>query len=130
MRRFMFWLFVIPALAVVAVFALNNRTPVVFDLWPFSLEMEMPVYLAFLAVLAAGVLIGGFVTWLGQGRMRASLREQTYQGEVARRELMAEREKTARLERDLDALKSKSTPPAVAAPGTGSETREPLPPPS
>ncbi len=99
MRRLVFWLIFVPALAGIVVFALNNRSVVAVDLWPFGVSVEMPIYLAFLLSLGGGVVLGGFVSWLGQSRTRAQLREQVYQGEVARRELAAEREKTARLER-------------------------------
>ncbi len=99
MRRLVFWLIFVPALAGIVVFALNNRSVVAVDLWPFGVSVEMPVYLAFLLSLGVGVVLGGFVSWLGQSRTRAQLRERVYQGEVARRELAVEREKTARLER-------------------------------
>lgn len=102
MRRFFSWLIMAPAFVAVVVFALNNKSPVALDLWPFGLVIEMPIYLAFLAALVLGALLGGIATWLGQSRARGVLREQAYAGEVARRELNAEREKNATLERELD----------------------------
>lgn len=106
MRRILSWLIMAPALVAVVVFALNNKAPVALDLWPFSVLVEMPLYLALLLALALGALAGGFAAWLGQGRVRSNLRDQAYEGEVARRELAAERDKSERLQRDLDRLRA------------------------
>lgn len=102
MRRILSWLIMVPALAAVVIFALNNKQSVALDLWPFSLLIEMPVYLALLLALALGALVGGTAAWLGQGRVRSKLRDQAYEGEVARRELIQERERALTLERELD----------------------------
>lgn len=128
-RRMLSWLIMTPALIAVVVFALNNKTPVILDLWPFGVTIEMPVYLAFLLALVAGALIGGFAAWLGQGRARSALREQAYQGEVARRELNAEREKTAILQRELDHQRVAGKQPDVALQNLPVAVQETLPPP-
>ena len=119
-----------PAFVVVIVFALNNKTPVVLDLWPFGITVEMPLYLTFLLALVAGALIGGTAAWLGQGRARGSLREQAYQGEVARRELNAEREKSATLQRDLDRQRVVGEAATDVASRGVQETLPPPPPPA
>lgn len=130
MRRLLSWLIMAPALAAVAVFALNNKTPVALDLWPFGLEVEMPVYLALLLALGAGALLGGVAAWLGQGRVRSKLREQVYEGEVARRELRAEQDKAAALESELahKAAETQERAQAPAVPPT--PLQETLPPPA
>lgn len=133
MRRFLSWLIMVPAFIAVIIFALNNKTPVVLDLWPFGVTVEMPVYLAFLTALVAGALIGGTAAWWGQGRARGALREQAYQGEVARRELNAEREKLATLQRERDNQRSRDQTPGMALPTPGPATgptpgQETLPP--
>ena len=120
----------VPAFIVVVVFALNNKSPVMLDLWPFGVVVEMPVYLAFLLALAVGALIGGTAAWLGQGRARSALREQAYQGEVARRELNAEREKTATLQRALDHQRVAGTQPDTDMQTLPSAVQETLPPPA
>ena len=130
MRRFFSWLIVVPALVAVTVFAINNKSPVVLDLWPFGLMVEMPVYLAFLLALAVGALVGGTAAWLGQGRVRGALREQAYEGEVARRELNTEREKTANLERELDRLRAAGPPTDAALTAPSEAKQETLPPPA
>jgi len=101
-RRLISWLIMVPAFIAVTVFALNNKTSLVLDLWPFGLAIEMPIYLAFLVALAMGALLGGFAAWRGQSRARGALRGQAYEGEVARRELNSARETIATLQRQLD----------------------------
>jgi len=93
----------VPAGVAVVVFALNNKSIVALNLWPFDMIVEMPLYLAVTFVLTAGVFLGGVVSWAGAGRLRGAVREHAYAREVARRELAAEREKTEALERDLRA---------------------------
>lgn len=117
MRRILSWLIMAPALVAVVVFALNNKSPVALDLWPFSVLVEMPLYLALLLALALGALAGGFAAWLGQGRVRANLRDQAYEGEVARRELAAERDRCERLQRDLERLRAADETAGQQAPG-------------
>lgn len=117
MRRILTWLIAVPVLVAVVVFALHNKSNLALDLWPFGLVIELPVYLALAFALLAGALLGGMAAWAGQARMRASLRDQMYQGEVLRRELKTERETTERLQRDLEAAKQQARAPAVSAPG-------------
>jgi len=127
-RRMLSWLIMAPAFIAVVIFALNNKTPVILDLWPFGLTVEMPVYLAFLLALVLGVLLGGFAAWLGQGRARSALRDQAYQGEVARRELNAEREKNILLQRELDHQRVAGKQPDVALHTLPVAVQETLPP--
>lgn len=101
MRRIASWLIMVPALVAVVVFALNNKTPVALDLWPFGFLVEMPTYLALFLALGLGVVVGGVVAWISQGRTRSSLRDEAYEGEVARRELRAEKERVRELEAEL-----------------------------
>lgn len=122
------WLIMAPAFIAVVVFALNNKTAVILDLWPFGLTVELPVYLAFLLALVLGVLLGGFAAWLGQARSRSALRDQVYQGEVARRELAAEREKNVILQRELDHQRVAGKLPDVAVHTLPTAVQETLPP--
>ncbi len=88
------WLFVIfPLGAVLVAFALANRHAVRLNLDPFSSEdpflaLDAPFFLFLLAALIAGLLLGGFVTWLGQGKWRKEARHRALES----RALRAERE--------------------------------------
>jgi hypothetical protein len=116
-----------PAFVAVVVFALNNKSNVVLDLWPFGLTVEVPVYLAFLASLVLGALIGGVAAWLGQMHARSVLRDQVYEGEVAKRELSAEREKNAVLQRELDHQRVTGKEPNAGLPALPTVSSETLP---
>lgn len=96
MRRLVFWIVMLPAAAVVVVFALNNRDGVALDLWPFKFEVVMPVYLLVLAALGAGAVFGGIASWFSGGPVRGRYREKAYEAEVLRRELAEEKEKSER----------------------------------
>jgi len=112
-RRILSWisgLIVLPILAAVVTFSLHNKLPMGLNLWPFGLVIELPIYLALFAAMIVGVVVGGTAAWLGQGRVRSSLRDQAYDGEVARRELKAEREKVVALDRELKTLKATASP--------------------
>lgn len=123
------WLIMAPLFVAAVVFALNNKSGVTLNLWPFGLMVELPIYLAMFFVLGLGVLIGGVVAWLGQGRVRSNLRAQAYEGEVARRELKTEREKLDTATRELNAAKPTPTPPASSSPVPKAGTVETLAPP-
>jgi len=105
LRRLISWLIMVPTAVAVVVFALNNKQPIALNLWPFAIVIEVQLYLLLTAVLGAGVVLGGVVSWAGGGRMRSQLRKRSYEGEVARRELKTEREKTTALQAELKALK-------------------------
>ena len=106
MRRLISWLIMLPAAVAVVVFALHNKEPVALNLWPFAMVIEIEVYLLLTGVLAAGVVLGGVVSWAGAGRVRSELRKASYNGEVTRRQLESEYKKSAQLEAELKALKS------------------------
>ena len=69
---------------VLIAFAIANRTPVTVGLDPLakSLAAEgqllnpvtLPLFVIVFATLMAGVLIGGFAAWIGQGRHRRAAR--------------------------------------------------------
>ena len=113
MKRFLFYLVFIPVAVVVLLFAVANRQMVTLSLDPFSrnppaMAVDAPLFLILFAVLAIGVLVGGFSAWLGQGRNRKAAR-------LARAE--ADRYRT-----EAEALRSQlagtpaTAPPSLPAP--------------
>lgn len=129
MRRIVTWLFFVPALVAVVVFALNNKSSITLDLWPFGFLIELPTYLAMFLGVGLGALIGGSAAWLGQSRVRSKLRDEAYEGEVARRALKAEQERTADLEAEL-ARKSAQAEVANVPALKAEPLQETLPPPA
>ncbi len=80
MMRFLKYLLLIPIVAAALLVALGNRQIVTLHVHPFQdIEqpehtLDVPLYLVMLAALMLGVLIGGFATWLEQGKHRAAAR--------------------------------------------------------
>ncbi len=92
-RKFV-WLFVVlPAGVILVAFAAANRHDVRFNFNPLTTdgpdEFQAPLFLFILGAFFAGLIIGGIVTWFGQGKWRkeakvksresASLRAETEQ---------------------------------------------------
>src|SRR4051794_19095277 len=105
--RILFWLLVILLAIALAAFAVSNRGPVAFGLWPFPWLLELPLYLAILGALLLGFLAGALAAWAG--------------GRHSRRELRRQRRRIAALERELAATQAQlagapgSTPGLIAA---------------
>jgi len=93
--RKLFWAVVVLPLAVVVIaLAVANRHTVSLVLDPTAaagtaFSIELPLYLLLFAALGAGLLLGGFTAWLGQGKWRKLARER--RGEAARWRREAER---------------------------------------
>ena len=74
MRRFA-WIVTLPVIAVVALFAIDNRQPVALELWPLPwLLPPVPLFLLTLLLILFGFLFGVLVMWLTGARQRRHLR--------------------------------------------------------
>ncbi|NWG46393.1 MAG: LapA family protein [Alphaproteobacteria bacterium] len=74
------WLILLPALLVSVWLAVANRQPVRFSLDPFApdapvLALELPLYAVLFGAGFVGLLLGGFVMWMAQGRYRRAWRK-------------------------------------------------------
>ncbi len=105
--RFLFWIIGLPLAVVVVVFALSNRQTLTLGFLPFDEVLMVPVYLAVLAPLAGGFLLG----FLGGG----------LSGLKYRRAARIEARRADDLERRLEALKASaaSSPPPSEPPAAG-----------
>lgn len=86
----------------VVVFALANRGAVTLSLWPFPIDMQVPIYVAILGALVTGLIIGGAMSWFPKRRLRRYART-------------AER-RAASLERRAAATPATTATPARQAP--------------
>lgn len=104
------WVIVgVPLGIVLVALGVANREPVTIALDPFrpadpAVALHPPLFLAFFAVLAAGVILGGIAVWLSHHKVRSALGKS--QAELARvkrerDQLVAER--TATAARDAEA---------------------------
>lgn len=53
-----------------AMFAVANRSPIMVSLWPLPFDVTLPLYLAVLGALAAGLVVGAVLSWPGRQRLR------------------------------------------------------------
>ena len=118
MRRFS-WVLTIPVLIVIVAFAVANRTPVAFDLWPLEMSAELPLFAVVLGSLFAGLVIGGVTAWLS--------------GAESRRRARRARNRATELEREIGRLRSERetvAPPAETRPSGQAHTPAPVSPPA
>jgi lipopolysaccharide assembly protein A len=100
--KFVFWIFVLIVALVLALFAVSNREPVTVGLWPAPFLVEIPLYVAMLAALAVGFVLGEVAAWIS-GRRR-------------RREARQRRRQLASVEGELRATQAQLLGPAERAP--------------
>jgi uncharacterized integral membrane protein len=101
MRRFG-WVVSIPVIAIVALFAVNNRQGVDLELWPLPWALpSIPLFVLTLGSILFGFLFGCMVMWLTGAKHRRRLRE-------ARRDLDATRS-------ELHVVKQRVTAPTGTA---------------
>jgi uncharacterized integral membrane protein len=72
-------LVLLPLAILLVAFAVANRHPVTVSFDPFNqtepaLALTVPLYLLILALVIAGVIIGGIAAWVRQGRWRGRAR--------------------------------------------------------
>ncbi|MDB5569124.1 MAG: synthase [Hyphomicrobiales bacterium] len=94
MVAFLKWLLLAPVAIVAIMLALANRAPVTVMFDPFGgaseLSITAPLFLVLFGAVMTGVLLGGFGSWLRQGRYRKASRD-------ARAEAMRNRAEADRL---------------------------------
>jgi putative membrane protein len=91
-------LIAIPVLIALALFAVSNRQPVTVGFWPTDFSIMVPFAGAVLAVAAFTFLVGAFIVWTTDLRVRRRARRAEARVEVLEEEVRALR---ARLPRTL-----------------------------
>lgn len=68
----------VPLTLAFVVFAVANRGTVLVSLWPFGVDIGLPLFLLVLGALAVGLVVGAFLTWvrLLAWKRRARARER------------------------------------------------------
>jgi uncharacterized integral membrane protein len=94
-------LILVPLALLIAMFAVANRAPVLIGFDPFGAQPPMfafvsPLYLALMAALILGVVVGGVAAWMSQGPKRRRARRLAA-------ELKASRAETEALRRQIEA---------------------------
>ncbi len=79
MKRFLEVLILLPLAVIGLALAVANRHAVTVSFDPFSSTaagaIEAPLFIVLIAAVVVGVFLGGFFTWLSQGKHRRALRE-------------------------------------------------------
>src|SRR2546430_14827977 len=92
-------LVLVPLALIIAMFAVANRAPVLIGFDPFGAQPPMfafvsPLFLALMAALILGVIVGGVAAWMSQGpkrrrarRLAAELKASRAEAEALRRQV-------------------------------------------
>jgi uncharacterized integral membrane protein len=114
-RKIVTVLILIPLALAIALFAVSNRAPVLigFDLFgaqPPMLAYPMPLFIALLAALILGVIVGGVSAWSAQRKWRRRARRLAA-------ELKATQNEAAALRRQLEVRRAAApqAPSTIAA---------------
>ena len=104
---------IVPLGVVLIALAVVNRKPTDLILDPFggaepSLSIEAPFFLFLLGAFALGLIVGGIVSWLNQGKWRRTAREEA-------REARDWRRQADRLERELGHVNPAQARPQLPA---------------
>ena len=83
-RKILWALLAAPAAAILVALAVANRHNVALKLDPLrpdnpAILINLPLYAYIFAALVVGMLIGGALVWMGQGKFRRRLRERTHE---------------------------------------------------
>jgi hypothetical protein len=97
LRRFLFFVILLPLGAIAVALSVANRQDVRLSLDPSGAlgpawGVSLPLFVLLFAVLAVGVLIGGVAAWFGQSKWRYAAR--------------LERANTIRLRREVERLRT------------------------
>jgi len=92
LRKIVTVLILVPLALAIVMFAVANRAPVVLGFDPFGAQPPMfafvaPLFLALLAALIAGVIVGGAAAWSRQSKWRRRARRLSADLKAARGEI-------------------------------------------
>ncbi|MCP4564656.1 MAG: LapA family protein [Bosea sp.] len=91
MKAFFKALVLVPVALLVVLFSVANRAPVRVSLDPISRDapafaLDLPLFAVILAAIAVGIVIGGFASWLAQGKHRKAARVNRREADKLRNE--------------------------------------------
>src|SRR5256885_1359686 len=94
LRKIVSVLILLPLAFAIVMFAVSNRAPVLLGFDPFGAQppmfaYPMPLFLALLAALIAGVIVGGAAAWSRQRRWRRRARRLSGELKAAQAEAAA-----------------------------------------
>lgn len=113
LRKFVWLFLVLPAGVILVALALANRHTARLNLDPFSsqnpfLAFDAPLFVFLIGALLVGLIMGGMLTWLKQGRWRKAARRNERDADTLRA-------MNRQLDEQLSAATSHRIEPAQAA---------------
>ena len=92
MKRLIKFLIFAPLAVFMIAISVANREVITLSFDPFSatdpaLFLSVPLFWIIFASLFIGVIIGGFIVWMKQGRFRKEARDQKFEAAKARHEV-------------------------------------------
>ncbi len=106
--KILLWIVGLPLLLLAAFFAIANRDPVTISLWPVAEPLAVPLFVAIVAPLYVGVMLGAVAAWLSGHRNRARARGEARRAETLQRD-------NAALKARIEALESAARTPHPAS---------------
>ncbi|MEM9277851.1 MAG: lipopolysaccharide assembly protein LapA domain-containing protein [Pseudomonadota bacterium] len=84
MRKIFNYLFLLPLAVVLILLSVANRQSVQFSVDPLNSEtpalaLDLPLFVFLFAAFLLGMLLGGFLVWMSQGKHRKALREKSFE---------------------------------------------------
>lgn len=122
-KRLIAILILLPVAIVLVSLAVANRGVITLALDPFSpqepaLAVQVPLFVVIFGALLAGILIGGFMAWLKQGRHRKAARDKGYEARKWRMEADRQQQRVERMSEQAGI-----EAPALPAPGNKDSAR-------
>lgn len=110
------WLFFVPLLVLLALFALSNPQDVEIRLWPFDLAWVSPLGIAVLLLAAVAFLVGALIAWAAALpiRRRAARIEQAAKLLEAELAALRAKDQQARRAADMGRVPDAAVVPATA----------------
>lgn len=88
MRKFVNFFFLLPLAIILIVISVANRQPVVFSLDPLQVvpPVELPFFVFLFVAVIIGIIVGGSLTWVTQGKHRKALRDKSYEADLLKQQ--------------------------------------------
>ena len=106
----------LPVLVVVLVFAFVNNDLATFNLWPFAIELTVPLSVAILFFVIFGFVFGGLFSWLSYAPVRKDLRKQKKKNKKLSKQHQLLSETVSDLQGDLEQIKAEKEALAPSKP--------------
>ena len=86
MRKLVNYIFLLPLAIILILLSVANREITRFSLDPLNAEspalsVELPLFVFLFIAVLLGMLLGGFLVWLSQGKHRKALREKSLEAQ-------------------------------------------------